>query len=156
MSLEPSFSPLEQWHAYDHVIRLRAYELGLTDTLGEDYAEKQEKMILAHEYRAFFDAADFLSVAVRKRIAGFLAPFSSTAISSVFPEYYSSIRDKIDRVSQEIAMLRTEKDMTTQDQVLNSVEHYRQAISELLGLCRTIETQLPELDKEDRERENDS
>jgi len=147
---EPDFKSFlqpkqEHWHAYDHVIRAMACEVGLLEGASKDYADKHYKKVLGHEYRAFFDAADFLCVKIRKRVIEALAPFDDIFLSLHFPEYHSRIRRQIDTISKEIAGLRGVKDVGQDDEILQVVARYRKTVQKLLDLLDEVEQQVPVL-----------
>jgi hypothetical protein len=138
---------LELRHAFEHIVRAKAAELGLnkdaeTDVVG--YVSKSFDKAIGHEYRAFFDAADWFSVCIRERIITELRPFSHECITAVLPEYYPKLRPRIESICQEIAAIRADKDIA-KDKLVEEVKKYRQALDDLLLIHQQIQRSIPAL-----------
>jgi hypothetical protein len=133
-------------HAYEHIIRAQAANLKINNA-GEQYAYDNLHKALGHEYRAFFDAADWLSISIRDKIIQSMAPYSNSCINSVFPEYYHDIRPRIERVSKEIAKIRVAKDISRNNDILSEVGKYQNEINTLLDFVEEIPRQIPALEE---------
>lgn len=151
------FPPLiQQRDALDHIVRAE-FALIYPDKLpkGKDgnpepateYAEKQMVKAIGHAYRAFFDAADWLSIIVRERIRGVLANYTRKTIYSVLPEYAEQLEPRIDQICLEIATLRKGKDIGHEGKVIDGVEQYIALINELEEHAMKIMQAQPRLDK---------
>ena len=66
---------------------MRAYSNQYTDNIDENYIKTNFEKAIGHEYRAFFDTADFLSIVLRQKIAERLSQYSLLEIKSVWEEY---------------------------------------------------------------------
>lgn len=128
-------SVIQQRDGHDHVMRAKAAILGLK--VFEDKPSKQNyeasnlDKALGHEYRAFFDIADWLAILYREKINGALCRYSSESIDAVLPRYYSEIVPKVEKLHREIAAIRNRKDIGSGDGVLEQVEEYRELLDGL-------------------------
>ena len=141
---DPSFKSFiqpqnELTKAFDHFMRAKAQELGLRSpvaadpTTPEQYIDFQYGKALGHIYRAFFDVADWLAMNIREDLVEQIRGFSTTSISAVFPEYYATIKPRIETVSTEIAALRDAKDVAIATVTIEEVSKYAAILEELLG-----------------------
>jgi len=81
----------EHRHSLEHIIRAKADELGVGgEPPSEEYQLDSLKKALGHEYRAFFDCADWIAVIVREDVLTTLQRYSPTCIQAVVPEYYGT------------------------------------------------------------------
>jgi len=138
----------ELMNAYQHIIRAVSNKIGLREEKNndvEDYTITNLGKALSHEYRAFFDTADYLSISLRKKITEELRPFSSDTIKTVLVDYYSTYRPRIDRITKEIANLRESKDIGKTDELLPSVERYNAELHKLLDIHSCIINAVPTL-----------
>lgn len=159
---------LQPWNelrnALEHVVRAKACELGLNHLSGDpdDYTLANLDRALGHEYRAFFDVCDWLTVILRQRIRDTLAPFAPypDIVQTVIPNYYDEIRPALERLNQQIADIRTRKDI--KGDVLDEVEHYNAVVIKLKAFADSLSSKVPSLQelKEAKEagakRERDS
>ncbi|MGB0745276.1 MAG: hypothetical protein ACPGSB_12195 [Opitutales bacterium] len=135
----------EHRHAWEHVVRARANELGLdAREPNTDYQETNLNKALGHEYRAFFDSADWLAVIIREDILKVLKPYSPKVIAAGFPDYYPTVRVRLDEINQSIADKRMDKDIAA-EMMLQSVEEYREVLDELVEIRKTVYRQVPSL-----------
>jgi len=143
-------------HAHDHIMRVRSIELKLHKTTDPDYTVKNLRKALGHEYRAFFDTADYFSIIIREDIQLILEPYNSGIISQVLPDYYTTIRPSITAISTEIAEIRMQKDIGQEGALKEPVDHYTELLKNLVaihnGLVPCIPT-LEELKREERSKE---
>jgi len=156
-------------NALEHLIRAKSQELGLrtlnpeTDLSEDDYILSNTRKAMAHEYRAFFDTADFLSVTIRGRILKALSSYSPIEISTAIPEYYKDHRKRIDEITLDIAQYRGMKDVGKVAITIPTVEKYAAACEELLaiyhnivgklGILVEVSKQMRKEKEEDRKRE---
>lgn len=116
----------------EHRIRAKASELGLKNG-GPDEAYVRENLdaALGHEYRAFFDVCDWLSVQLRKKIRLTLEPYSTAALNAAVPDYYKEVRPQLEKITLEIAAGRSGKDIAVQGDLLQEVTRYNAVIARL-------------------------
>jgi hypothetical protein len=139
---------MELRNGFEHIIRAKAAELGLNGEAAAnlpDYIPQSFDKVIGHEYRAFFDAADWFSVCIRDRVTKTLKRYSHECITAVLPEYYPKLRPRIDQICREIAVIRGAKDIAKGKDLLAEVGKYRAAIDELLGIYERIENSIPAL-----------
>lgn len=152
---------MELRHALEHIIRAYASELNASSSGAEgrasEYAEQSFDKAIGHEYRAFFDAADWLSVSIREKMHQDLRPYSTECIAHVMPDYYSYLRPRIDSICGEIAVLRGAKDVARgtdiedcvgrSDQLIGEVDRYRRVLNELLESYQTLQSRIPSMNE---------
>ena len=139
---------VELRNGLEHIIRAKAAELGVNGEVGAnttEYIPQSFDKSIGHEYRAFFDAADWFSVCIRDRITKTLRRFSQECITAVLPDYYQKLRPKIDQTCREIATIRGAKDIAKGRDLLEEVGKYRAAIDGLLQVYEQIENSVPAL-----------
>lgn len=139
---------MELRNGFEHIIRAKAAELGVNgeaDAKAAEYIPQSFDKAIGHEYRAFFDAADWFSVCIRNRITKTLKRYSHECITAVLPDYYPKLRPRIDQTCREIAAIRGAKDIAKGKDLLAEVGKYRAAIDELLGIYEQIENSIPAL-----------
>jgi hypothetical protein len=146
--------------AYEHVIRAKSKELDLQypdeDMSTESYIETNIKKVLSHEYRAFFDVADWFSITVRDLITRDLQPFSAEEINMAIPYYYTDYRPRIYTTSEDIAAYRSRKDIGKDVEVIPLIDHYSVACKDLLAIYHRIAAHLPSLHEIKQKRERES
>lgn len=146
--------PRNEWcNAFEHLMRAKASELGLKSG-GPDHAYIRENLSAAvgHEYRAFFDMADWLSLKLRQRIREELNPYSKDAIKAVLPDYYDRVRPRLESFVHEIAAIREAKDIGLNEGLLAEVERYNLVLEELKAFVQRLSSVKPALE-EFREKE---
>jgi hypothetical protein len=142
---------MELRHGLEHIIRAQAAILGINSSKNNQnhlYIQASFDKAIGHEYRAFFDAADWLSVSIRKRIMETLDVYSHECIEAVIPEYYPILRSRVDQCCREIAAIRGAKDVASNldieakvgkgKEAIVEVSKYRQVISELLAIDEKV------------------
>lgn len=141
---------MQQRDAHAHCMRARVALLGLrgpgdspdpsycceetrfeSEQEKDDYVRTNLDRALGHEYRAFFDAADWLAIVLRERLHHALDPFPHESISSVIPEFYSEILPRLDQADREIAAIRNRKDVGSGKDILLEVEQYSKVLKSL-------------------------
>ena len=133
----------EMKHALEHIIRAQAVTLGIADKKFDKQEEQDEyvedcfRKALGHEYRSFFDSADWISVTLRSKIIEHLEPYSNACITNDLPDYYTKDKKSIDEINDVIAEIRSRKDIA-KDGKLEEVKHYCDILKELEVIyCKT-------------------
>ncbi len=122
----------ELCNALEHLMRSKASELGLKNGGPDDaYILENLDAALGHEYRAFFDVCDWLSVQLRKKIRKTLEPYSATALNSAVPDYYREVRPQLEQIILEIAAVRGAKDIAAKSDILDEVGRYNAVLEKL-------------------------
>ena len=130
-----SFVPpiVQHRDSLDHITRVMAAELDMSPTPfanDEDrskYIAANLDKALGHQYRAFFDAADFLGILFREEIEAIQKRFSIEAIESALPDYYSVKLPRVIAFSKKIGKIRERKDIGEGKELLD-VSNVRQQI----------------------------
>jgi hypothetical protein len=143
-------------HALEHIVRARARELGITGDPDPGYVDESLRKAFGHEYRAFFDVADWLGVALREKAADQMSRYSPECISRYFREWYETLRPRLETANTEIAKLRADKDVAKGSDVIPEVAKYHRQIAELVEMMPMISSHVPQLEdgrrQERRER----
>jgi hypothetical protein len=142
-------------HALEHIVRARARELGITGNPDSDYVDESLRKAFGHEYRAFFDVADWLGVALREKAIDQMSRYSPACISRYFREWYEMLRPKLETANIEIAKFRTAKDVAKGGDVIPEVEKYHHQIVELAEMMPTISSHVPQLEEGRRQERRD-
>lgn len=143
----------EQRHALEHIIRARIEEQ--QENRNDKYIQRNLEKALGHEYRSFFDVADWVSLNIREKIQNLMGGYSSDCIAKVFPVYYQEIRPTLEKMNLEIANIRGKKDISKNEELIPQAEYYRTKIKELLEFQATITiftSQLKECKKEENRK----
>lgn len=146
---------IQQRDCLEHIVRayyawlnpesLKESKNGIFDS--KEYIERQLEKALGHIYRAFFDAADWISILYREQISEIMSIYSLKTINTVFPNYCKKITPKIDKISMEIANIRNSKDIAHTNEVFGGVDHYMDLIHELAICMDEVRGAQPELNK---------
>ncbi len=138
----------ELCNALEHLMRAKASELGLKDG-GSDAAYIRENLdaALGHEYRAFFDVCDWLSVQLRKKIRVTLEPYSTAVLNTAVPDYYREVRPQLEQIALEITAIRGGKDIAVKGDLLQEVERYNAVIERLKAFVLRLPTCVPALEE---------
>lgn len=120
---------LEHRDAMDHLMKY----FSLTDdkSIAGNKAEEALKQLdeaLGHEYRAYFDVADYVCITVRSKIAESLKGISKKKIRSVWKDY-SDIRKKVAKVSDMIAEIRNNRNGN-----MTSVKEYEVVLDDIFEI----------------------
>ncbi len=135
-------------HTLEHIIRSKALEVGIAEKNFDSNEAKIEYLVesytkaLGHEYRAFFDSADWISIHLRSEIINILTPYSTDCIVNVLPDYYSKDKKRIDEINKSIADIRTSKDIVKKGK-LKEVQEYREILDELELIYGKIRDSIP-------------
>lgn len=122
--------PIKEFRdAYDHLLRIFRNVL-FDDKVDDEYIEKQFSKALGHEYRAFFDVADWFSIVCRKAALDSIAnrKISVDKISKRFPEYAKKV-NVINEAGGKIAEIRNKKDVGAK--ITSLVDDYQKVMVEI-------------------------
>lgn len=140
----------EQRDALEHIIRVQAAKYNIVSDIEEDkekYISGNLEKVLGHEYRAFFDIADWVSINIRVNVTNFMSPYTPECITKAFPSYYADIRPQIEKANLEIAKIRCDKDIPKNDNIIPSVEKYHAIIDKLIEISSNISIYIPQLEE---------
>ena len=150
---ETLIQPLQEYrHALEHIVRSRAADLRLVTNDQEEYALDSLSRALGHEYRAFFDIADWSGIRIREKLLSDMGPYSTECISKAFLKYYADIRPEVEKFGRDIARIRGDKDISRDTNLIPQVRQYRDRVYALHGLLESVPCHLPQLE-ECRKRE---
>ncbi|MBP2649941.1 MAG: hypothetical protein H6Q74_766 [Firmicutes bacterium] len=127
----------EQRNAHTHLLRALAAIEGFKGDAEEPYIVDNLKSAVNHEYRAFYDVADWFTLKMREEIINTLKPYSDQAIQMALPKYFSEYSPKIEGLSTEIARLRLKKDVGNGDLSVH-LEPYEKIVRELWEIYKII------------------
>lgn len=142
----------EQRDALEHIVR--AYNKFYCDKdshiskIDEQYIKGNLSKALGHNFRAFFDCADILSIIIREKLSLSLSDFSYSEILSAWSDYEEK-RLFLEDVPDKFAKLRTSKDVvkTSEDKV-KMVDEYTKLIRDLMSIYKDfIRNIYPKLNK---------
>ena len=100
----------EHRDAYDHIIRVYSAKLGMNKSADEDYILTNMSKALGHEYRAFFDTADWISLVIRENINFKLKYMDREKLIKCYPNY-PQFKSMLLSLPDEIVKLREGKDI---------------------------------------------
>ena len=135
----------EHRDAYDHLVRVLSLHTRVDDLPNDFdynyYINDNLQKSYGHEYRAFFDTADWLTFICRKAIRETLsfAAKRKMYISKYGEKDFEEIRRFINNVPFEIAKYREKKDVS-KSALLEEVEEYRVALDRLIKIYKKIHT----------------
>ncbi|MCH5209476.1 MAG: hypothetical protein J1F01_00780 [Oscillospiraceae bacterium] len=119
----------EQRDAYEHIIR--AYTKLLEEgKRGSEYASTSLDKAIGHEYRAFFDSIDYLTIVIREKIHDELSKYEYNDIKQVYPNY-DTLKKDLNTIPVEIAQNRENKDIGNSD-MLEYAYRYGRVMEKLL------------------------
>lgn len=153
--------PVREYQAaLEHIVRAKAVELDVVSSPNglkkSDYSGTSYDKALGHEYRAFFDVADWLSMSIREKVIELMEPYSREAISSVVPSYYKDWRPSIEKTSKAIASIRDSKDISSRGTILEEVRKYKSEIDKLLDIYNELLACVPGLEEYSKKERNSS
>lgn len=131
----------EHRDAYDHIIRI--YSISIrnpsfsSDEEKELYIEDNLRKAYGHEYRAFFDTADWLSIICRRYIRTTLKKCSEEKLSRF--DSYDDIKRLVNEVPAKIAKLRELKDIGNEEKHPVFEENQSRIISEVSSYCQILD-----------------
>lgn len=128
--------------AYEHVVR--AYTSNFNPRVNssnkDDYINTNLTKALGHEYRAFFDTADWFALICRENINRSVQMYikSNSDIKEKVPNY-DEMKNRIYEINNEIAQLRENKDVGNNSILIEEVDSYRRILDELYEFQHQIE-----------------
>lgn len=128
----------EQKDAYEHIIRAytRKCENTLLSEEDEEYVAKNIEKAIGHEYRAFFDTIDYLTLCLRELISKRLSEFSYKELIQTYPDYDKFKKTMID-MPERIATYREKKDIGSSE-MLKFASEYGKIVDELIVCYKYI------------------
>lgn len=138
----------EHRDAYDHLMRVfyLPTRLETSETVSNfdstAYIRKNVEKAVGHEYRAFFDMADWLTFICRRKIREELSfqRVRQAYASRYGTENYQSVKELVNTVYLTIAQYRTEKDIGKAGPPLQDVLSYQKTIDQLLDIYKKVMT----------------
>ncbi len=131
----------EHRDAYDHLIRIFSIPMKENGKVNvEKYVLDNVKKAFGHEYRAFFDTADWFTYICRKYIREEL---SFHAKRKKYEEKYADfdkVKSFINEVPFLIAKYREEKDVSNYEPILNEVSEYKCTMDKLLEVYKKVKS----------------
>lgn len=123
----------EHRDAFDHIVRVYGYQFLDNPPLDpESYCLGNVKKALGHEYRAFFDTADWLSYICRKKIREMIKENTGDEISRQYPDY-PDIKQWLNQLPKDIAKIRENKDVSDKgEELIAEVNKYKHILDRLL------------------------
>lgn len=124
----------EQKDAYEHIIRAytRKCEKQILSEDDHSYMLKNIEKAIGHEYRAFFDTIDYLTICLRELIGKELSGISYSDLIKIYPEYDKYKKILID-MPERIAKHRELKDIGS-NEMLRFASDYGKVVDDLI-LC---------------------
>lgn len=124
----------EQKDAYEHIIRAytRKCEKQILSEDDHNYMFKNIEKAIGHEYRAFFDTIDYLTICIRELIGKELNGISYYDLIKIYPEYDKYKKILID-MPERIAKYRELKDIGS-NEMLRFASDYGKVVDDLI-LC---------------------
>lgn len=121
----------EHRDAYDHIIRVYAAKEAISSPENpEEYMKSNMSKAIGHEYRAFFDTADWLSFICRKKINALLAGKKREEIIAKYSGY-DELKVMLLALPGQIAEQREHKDVGNND-MLTEVNKYALILNSLI------------------------
>lgn len=138
---ENFLQPLKEHRdAYDHLMRIFTLTIKSVDEKfnAEEYIMDNVKKAFGHEYRAFFDMADWFTYICRKYI---WEELSYSIKRKKYAEKYDfqKTRDFINKVSYMIVKYREEKDVSNHEPILSEVLKYKDTMDKLLEIYKDVQ-----------------
>ncbi len=142
--LKTNLQPLNEFRAaLDHMMRIAGIEK--TSEYKSKSAFDEATKLRSHLRRALFDICDMLTINYRIKIVDTLQEYTVDEINQAIPSYYSTIRPRVEEVSEVISALRTEKRYNSIKDEETAVEEYPLVVEELQGYYKIINSALPSL-----------
>jgi hypothetical protein len=121
-------------------------------TIDSDYELKEAR---EHLERAGYDALELLAGSLGTSIINKLRPYDTKTLTSVYPEYFTSIKPKITGIQQSVAERRMERKIDSDKSFLA----YFAEIVELVDINKSVDRMIPSLqeycDKNGKEKRKD-
>lgn len=133
ISLKTFLQPMkEQKDAYEHIIRAytRKYEKNILSEDDIKYISKNIEKAIGHEYRAYFDTIDYLTICLRELITRELKGVSYRELIKYYPQYDEYKKFLLD-VPEQITLYREKKDIGS-NEMLNFASEYGKIVDNLI------------------------
>lgn len=133
----------EHRDAYDHLIRVFSLPIKDQETKNvnvEKYVLDNVKKAFGHEYRAFFDTADWFTYICRKYIREELSFSAKKKKYEGTYDDFQNVKEFINKVPFMIAKYREKKDVSDQGSILDEVLDYKNTMDELLCIYKRVKT----------------
>lgn len=131
----------EHRDAYDHLVRIFALPMKDDTALDtEKYILDNVKKAFGHEYRAFFDMADWFTYICRKYIREELSFSSKRKKYEEKYDDYQETKAFINEVPYLIAKYREEKDVSNHEPILSEVLEYKKTMEKLLEIYKQVKS----------------
>lgn len=123
--------------AYEHIIRIFARCTKMQNETADinEYVKSNLSKALGHEYRAFFDVADWFSIICRKQIYEIVKKYTYNELCEKYTDY-PKMKQRLYEISNEIAQIRDSKDIS--GEIIDDVNRYQYALVELLKYYRDL------------------
>lgn len=138
----------EQKDAYEHIIRAytKKCENCVLSEDDQEYMLKNIEKAIGHEYRAYFDTIDYLTICLRELINKELDGILYEEIVQVYPKY-DEYKKILVNIPEKIAMYREKKDIGSNEMLKFAVE-YGKVVDDLIEcykyLCCEVVKQVNE------------
>lgn len=138
-NFETYLQPIKEFRdAYEHIIRIFTWIIEKDEESGiqqRQYISNNLNSVLSHEYRAFFDTADWFTIICRKKIYDIVGEYSFEEVCKKYPEY-PDLKAKLLCISEKIADIREKKDIS--HNIYEEVNRYQYVMVGLLELYRKL------------------
>lgn len=142
--LNTNIQPFNEFRAaLDHLMRIIAIQ-NLDEYKNKDAYDESRKLY-GHLKRAFFDICDLVAINYRNKIIDSLEEYTVTEINTAIPEYYTEIRPEIEKISNRIAFLRTEKRFTEDEESESAIDEYPEIVKRLQEYLELVNSAVPSL-----------
>ena len=133
----------EHRDAYDHLMRIFAVPIKIdiqqtVDT--HDYILDNVKKAFGHEYRAFFDTADWFTYICRKYIREELSLITKEKKYKEKFDDFEEVKNFINQLPFDIAKYREDKDISHHESVLSEVLSYKNTMDRLLTIYMNVKS----------------
>lgn len=131
-----NLQPLNEFRAaLDHLMRIVAIQ-NVDEYKNKDATDEARKL-QSHLRRAFFDICDMLSINYRGKIVSALKKYDVECIQGALPDYYPTVKPRLQEISEIIATLRTGKRFNGSGEE-TAVDEYLEIVTELKQYYRTV------------------
>lgn len=121
-------------NSFDHVMRA----IGLSDNMEKELSDAKDHII-----RAGYDAFEIIALNEGNKIIHDLKPFDYNIISTVFPDYYKTIRPTLSDIQVALANIRANRPNQNND--LTAFKEYSEKIKLVIEYSKKISTYIPDL-----------
>ena len=123
----------EHRDAYDHIIRVYAAKLGLKEASNDQYVLSNMNKALGHEYRAFFDTADWLTIIIKEQIISKLEEIKKEDLYQLLQNSdlnYNDFKQTLIKLPSDITQIRERKDISNLS--TDVVHSYKELLDKLI------------------------